>query len=176
MKWLRKRIRARRIRTMRFEKESWEWEEYLDGIRKPSAGISKYKKMINTDAIFIKAISLADEMSSAKGLQYSEGNMPVDGKEVIISQFQALPSRSISQRSEECTDEFCPRFPGDDRLLQHILSKVQDSDPHLSCPDSIDGEPRQNIDCYSVRLAFEDGEEIGLVLYKTGNGHHHQCK
>ena len=55
MKWLRKRIRARRIRTMRFEKESWEWEEYLDGIRKPSAGISKYKKMINTDAIFIKA-------------------------------------------------------------------------------------------------------------------------
>lgn len=154
----------------------WLLKRILDEIYKQSSGISKYNEMINTEVIFTKAISLADEMSSTERLQYSEGNMPVDGKEVIISQFQALPSRSISQRSEKCIDEFCPRFPGDDRLLQHILSKIQDSDPHLLCPDSIDDEPRQNIDCYSVRLAFEDGEEIGLVLYKTGNGHRGQCK
>lgn len=118
---------------------------------------------------------LADVMSAAQGISYSEGNMPVLGKEVVITQFQALPLNHISGRSEECIDESCLGSPHDDRLLQYILSKFQGSDAN-SYKESHRFQECQSIESYIAHLVFEDGEEIGLALYKTHSDNPHSSK
>ena len=130
---------------------------------------------MNTDIIFELIKRLADELKSVKGLTYEEGNIPVLGEEVISTQFQALPKFDISDKCGRHTEIPCPESPFDVHLLQYILSKFQDFDSHL-CKESHKAQECQSIETYIARLVFEDGEEIGLALYKTDSAHPHCSK
>lgn len=130
---------------------------------------------MNTDIIFELIKRLADELKSVKGLTYEDGNIPVLGEEVISTQFQALPKFDISDKCGRHPETPCPESPFDGHLLQYILSKFQDFDSHL-CKESHKTQECQSIETYIARLVFEDGEEIGLALYKTDSVHPHCSK
>lgn len=139
----------------------------------PAAGARLIiKNMDKVNEIFEKVLHLTNEMASVGALRFSEGNMPICGRDDInTAQFQVLPKTCISQRSDKHMNEFHPESPSDTHLLHSILSKIQDKDQGI--PDQSTAEQNrlraQSLETYISRLAFEDGEEIGLVLYRIRN-------